>query len=152
MNNPHLFYAAAVVLACVIEAGGYLYRRDAFGPVVWVVAAVTALAYVALWTGASLPAAQLALHCGGLIVAMTMARGIVGICAAGLYFPMAMAGAMHLLDLITPVTWWWALFYLACAQLVVLGAGANFHPLGRALRRWSSEVYTRFERLAWGDL
>lgn len=149
--RPDLFYAAAVALACVIEAGSYLFRRDAFGPVVWVIAAVTGLAYVALWSGADLPMTQLALHCGGLIVAAMVARGIVGLLAAGLYFPMAMAGAMHTLSLISPVTWWWALFYIACAQLVILGAGANFHPLGRAIRRLSSEAHQRFERLAWGD-
>lgn len=151
MENPHLFYAAAVALACVIEGGGYLCRRDAFGPVVWVIAGITALAYVGLWIGADLPMVQMALHCGGLIVAMTVARGIIGLMAAGLYFPMAMAGAMHTLGLIGPVTWWWTLFYIACAQLVILGAGANFHPLGRAIRRWSSEAHQRFERLAWGD-
>lgn len=151
MERPDLFYAAAVALACAIEAGGYLFRRDAFGPVVWVVAAVTGLAYVALWTGANLPATQLALHCGGLIVAMTVARGVVGLLAAALYFPMAMAGAMHLLGLINPVTWWWTLFYIACAQLAILGAGANFHPVGRAIRRWSSEMHNHFERLAWGE-
>jgi hypothetical protein len=151
MQYPHLFYAAAVVLACVIEAVGYLRRRDAVGPVVWVIAAVTGLAYVGLWAGANLPMTQMALHCGGLIVAMTVARGIIGLLTAGLYFPMAMAGAMHTLGLISPATWWWALFYIACAQLAILGAGANFHPLGRAIRRWSSEAHQRFERLAWGN-
>lgn len=82
---------------------------------------------------------------------MIVARGGVGLLAAGLFFPMAMAGAMNMLGLISDVTWWWTLFYIACAQLATLGAGANFHPVGRAIRRWSSEVHNHFERLAWGE-
>lgn len=98
-----------------------------------------------------MPTAQLALHCLGLVFGIVVARGVVGHLAASLFFPMAMIDGLAMLGVLTDAQWWWALFYLATAQLAALGAGANFHPLGRAIRRWSSEAHQRFERLAWGD-
>ena len=151
MQHPEAFYALAVGVAVATEAGFRVMRRDAFGPVVWVIAGVVALSWCAYWSGMDLPRAQLVLHCLGLVLGMVVARGFVGHVSAGLFFPMAMIDGLAILKGLTPAQWWWALFYIAVAQLIALGAGADFHPVGRSIRAWSDRVHQRFERLAWGD-
>lgn len=151
MLRPDLFYLAALALAIAIEAGFAARRRDAFGPVLWVIVAVTAIAYAFYFGGYSLPHVQFALHLLALPIAAVAARGVVGIVASSLFFPMAAASAVFLAGGITDVTWWWTLFYLACLQLAVLGAGANFHRLGRAIRAWSDQLHHRLERALWGE-
>lgn len=147
MEHPEVFYALALGCVVAVEIGFRVFRRDAFGPMTWVLAAVFVLSYAALLAGIDLPSAQLVLHSAGLVAGFVVARGMVGHFCAALFLPMGILGSFELLGFISPATWWWGLFYLACAQLVFLGVGSNLHPLGRELRRWSDRVHQHFNRL-----
>lgn len=150
MDHPEVFYAVALGCALITEAGFLAFRREAFGPLTWVIGAVFLLSYAALFAGGDLPFAQAIFHSIALCVGMTVARGMVGILCAAMFLPMAILGGFEVFGLVNAPTWWWGLFYLACAQLVFLGMGSNLHPVGRALRRWSDTIHQNFSRLA-GD-
>jgi hypothetical protein len=146
MARPEVFYAVALCIVMAMEAGFRARGRDAFGPMAWVLGGNFIAAYLAYFSGVDLPAAQLILHCLCLVIGMGVARGVVGHLCASLFLPMSMVDVTHLLGLISGATWWWALFYMACAQLVLLGMGSNLHPLGRSIRRWSESVHQHFSR------
>jgi len=156
MERPDVYYALALGLFVAIEAGFRAFRREAFGPLTWVIAGQYALASAVYWSNQGLAPevltgilsrVQLGLHMAALFVGFLLARGLVGHLAASLFFPMAMVGGLMVWGKISAVTWWWGLFYLACAQLVLLGMGSNLHPMGRKLRRWGSQIHQHFNRL-----
>lgn len=147
MDHPEVYYALALGMFVIAEAGFRVFHRSAFGPMTWVLGSVFALSYAALWTGIDLPHAQLTIHMVALVVGFLVARGLVGHITASLFLPMSMLGGLMVWGKISGSTWWWGLFYLACLQLVLLGMGSNLHPIGRQLRRWGSQLHQHFNKL-----
>lgn len=150
---PQDFYLATLALFAGCELVCQLRGRGAFGRLLWVVLAVTAWGYLCLYTGIDLPVGQLISHAIAFPVGMTLARGIPSHCCAGLYFPMLTVDALCVAHAIDPATWWWSLFYLACAQLIAIGAGSELHRLGKWLRRLSGQIHNIVShemRRAWG--
>lgn len=147
MAHPEIFYAAAVILFAAVEGISRVRGHIAFGNLIWVLLGVLCLSYAAYWTGLDLPASQMVIHSVALLIGFGVARGI-GHFTASLFLPMALLGGLEVWGKVSPVTWWWGLFYMACAQLILVGMGANFHPLGRSLRKWAAEIHRHFNRLA----
>ncbi|TKD50232.1 hypothetical protein [Sphingomonas baiyangensis] len=146
MLNPQYVYYLAIGAVVLMEAGCGLFGRRCFGRMAYVLGAAFAASYAGYAMGQYLPAVQLVVHIAGFALGMVIARGLAGHVIAGIFFPMVTVDALRLWELVSPMTWWWAIYYMAMAQLVALGMGAEFHPLGRAIRRLSAELHARFER------
>lgn len=142
---PHIFYLCILLAFVAAESVFIACRRASFGRLLWVVSAVIGWSYVALWLGCDLPMSQLYAHVAAFALGMPIARGIASHICAGLFFPMLTIDALEIAGVINMPTWWWAIFYLACAQLVAIGAGANFHPIGKAFRKLEQDMHRWFQ-------
>jgi len=142
VTHPQYLYYAAIAVMVVLEL---VLRRRAFGPQTWVIAVVFAASYLACQVGIYLPGIQLPLHIWGFVVGLCVSRNVIDQCTAAVFVPLATLDAMQLTGYISLWAWWWAVYYTAFAQLTVLGAGGEFHPLGRKIRAWAQEVKKSFE-------
>lgn len=141
---PHIFYLCVLLSFVAAESALIAFGRASFGRLLWIVSAVIGWSYAALWLGYDLPTSQGVAHALAFCLGMTIARGLTSHICAGLFFPMLTIDGLEMLGIIDRTTWWWAIFYLACAQLIAIGAGANFHPIGKAIRKAAAEMHHWF--------
>lgn len=147
MCPEHLYYAAIAVVTGA-ELGAAALGREVFGRAAWVLVAVFAASLSVALLGGELPLWQFWFHTAGFIAGVLVARRPAGHLACALFVPMATADLAALNGFVSPAVWWWTIYYMAFAQLAVLGAGAQFHPLGRAIGRWARRKLDQFEAVA----
>jgi len=141
---PHIFYLCILLMCIAAESVFIACGRPSFGRLLWIVSAVVGWSYAALWLGYNLPTSQLWAHVAAFAIGIPIARGLASHICAGLFFPMLTIDALKVAGVIDPTTWWWAIFYLACAQLIAIGLGADFHPIGKAIRKMAEEMHCWF--------
>lgn len=152
MLCPENLYIAALSLTAAVEWVFFVTRifgatsRHAFGRVTWVIVAVAVSTYCADRLGMNLPAAQLALHSLAFIAGLIASRNLPGHIATAIFLPLASVDLCQIAGMVTPLNWWWAVWMLAMGQLIVLGAGADFHPIGKAMRAWGQRMTHWYER------
>jgi hypothetical protein len=148
MQHPEYVYYMAIGLMATAEGVSRVLHRDLFGRVVWVLLAVFVASYAAYALGAAMPRAQLAFHVLGFIVGLAASKHLPGHIAAALFLPMVSVDLARIAELISAANWWWAIYYLALGQLVVLGVGSSAHRLGRWFRAWAARAIAGMEMRA----
>lgn len=152
---PENIYITALVAMAAIEWVFFVLRRfhttsrHAFGRITWILVGVAVATIAADGLGMNLPAAQLGIHMVAFVPALMLSRNLPGHFAASLFLPLASVDLFQLIGAISISTWWWGVYYIACAQLVGLAIGADLHPLGRTIRAWGTRMAEWFEFRAW---
>jgi hypothetical protein len=135
MQSPqHLYYAAIVIMAIAEAVSFAAYQAGA--------------AYgldMRAHDSRFMPAVQLIVHAAAFVIGMAVSRQLPGHVAAAIFLPMVSVDLIRLVGLISAVTWWWAIYYLALAQFLTLAAGADLHPLGRWVRARAAHIADRLE-------
>lgn len=136
---PALIYAALVLLIAA--------PLVAVSRVAGVICAVF-IAAVVLIDVAGLPQVRtyLVLHIVAFASCARLARTLDGRLAASLFFPMAVFDAIKMMGGMTELTWWWATFFAAMAQLGILGSmiGRRQSVAGSSWVQRMTDLWLRF--------
>ncbi len=141
IHPQYLFYAAILAMALV-----ELLRVRSFGPVIWVIQAVFAVSFAACNLGFQVAPIQMVLHGAAFVASLLIANRITDQFAGSLFLPMCTIDIMCVKGWASPYDWWWAIYYLAFAQLAVLAVSADLHPLGCWIRAWAERTWLSMEK------